>query len=317
MGCCSADEVIEDPLSSEVIKYIRDNLEANLVKQSTLNAELNNIYDKIKNNKSITPEEAIKEYSNLLINLTNTTTEQESNDIKKLLESVMNLVNNNMSSFHITIFEKLQGLKDYSNIKEIIEKNHNLKDYIKNNKELLNEVFNDLKQQGIVDISQITFEQFKEVCTKHGVKLSEEDLKTYYMLLKTKPKEGIDISADIKNYLDSNTNLKDSIEKNKNAFLRMLNKINREGIDITNMNFEEFKKLCKECKVKLSEEEMEKIFELMKENLVGFINYINNTMLWNNQNNDDNLIRRQNKIFILCQIELHTLPVAQKLENNY
>ena len=35
MGCCSGDgeEVMEDPLSNEIIEYIRDRLEANLVKQ--------------------------------------------------------------------------------------------------------------------------------------------------------------------------------------------------------------------------------------------------------------------------------------------
>lgn len=71
MGCCGGDpEVIEDPLSKEVIEYIRDRLEANLVKQTTLNAELNNIYKNISSTKGYTPEEVVKEYSDLLIALT-------------------------------------------------------------------------------------------------------------------------------------------------------------------------------------------------------------------------------------------------------
>ena len=153
MGCCSGDgeEVMEDPLSNEIIEYIRDRLEANLVKQTTLNAELNNIYKKIQDNKNITPNEVIKEYGDLLITLTNTTTEKESNDIKTLLQDAMKLVNNNYSSFHIIIFEKLQGLKDYSNIKEILDKNPSLKKAIKDNSALLDEVFKDLKVKDYQD----------------------------------------------------------------------------------------------------------------------------------------------------------------------
>ena len=85
MGSCNKSEgVLEDPLSKEVIEYIRSNLEGNLVKQSTLNAELNNTYKKFEENPESTPEEDIKDYSDLLIKLTNTKPEQEKecNDIR-------------------------------------------------------------------------------------------------------------------------------------------------------------------------------------------------------------------------------------------
>lgn len=318
MGCCSGDgeEVMEDPLSNEIIEYIRDRLEANLVKQTTLNAELNNIYKKIQDNKNITPNEVIKEYGDLLITLTNTTTEKESNDIKTLLQDAMKLVNNNYSSFHIIIFEKLQGLKDYSNIKEILDKNPSLKKAIKDNSALLDEVFKDLKEQGITDISALTFEKFKEVCTKHGVKMTDEELKEYYKLLTTKPRDGIDISADIKNALNANPNLRQAIEKNKNGFFKLINKINKEGIDVTKLSLEEFKKLCKECGIKLSDKEMEELYNLIQSNYLGFINYMYR-MYGNKTIKEDNLMRKANKINTLASVDLQTLPVAQKLDRNF
>ena len=308
-------EVIEDPLSKEVIEYIRDRLEANLVKQTTLNAELNNIYKNISSTKGYTPEEVVKEYSDLLIALTDTKSEKESNDIRELLKSAMNLVNNNYSSFHTIVFEKLQGLKDYSNLKELIDKK-TLKNAIKENSELFKEVFQDLQEQGITDISQLTFEKFKEVCEKHGIKMSDEDLKAYYNLLKQNPKEGVDISSDIKNHLNSNINLKDAIEKNKNAILKLINKINREGIDVTKLTFEEFKKLCKEWGVKLNDKDLKELFDLMQQNYLGFINYINR-LFGNNSDGDDSLIRKAIKINILANIDLKALPVAVKLERNF
>ena len=315
-GCCCGEDQVEDNLNNEVIEYIRDNLEANLVKQSTLNAELNNCYKKFEGKEDASPEEVVQAYSDLLIKLTNTTTEKESNDIKELLTNAMKLVNNNYSSFHTIVFEKLQGLKDYSNIKELIDKKSSLKKAIKDNEELLKEVFKDLKEQGITDVSQLTFEKFKEVCEKHGVKMTEEELKAYYNLLITKPKDGIDISEDIKKKIDSNPDLKSAIEKNKNAIMKLIQKINKEGIDITKLSFDEFKKLCKECGIKLTDEQLKEIFELMKQNYPGFINYMNNYGKDNN-NDDENLIRKAYKIGILAKIDLQALPVAQKLERNY
>ena len=316
MGCCQGDEVIEDPMPNETIEYIRDRLEANLVKQSTLNAELNNVYKSLTQT-SASPDILINGYYDLLINLTDTKTEKEKNDIKVLLEYVMKLVNNNYLSFHTVIFEKLQGLKDYSNIKLLIESDSSFKAAIKENSELLKEVFQDLKDQGINDISALSFEKFKEICQKHGVKMTDEQLKKYYDLLKTMPEEGEDISLDIKKYLDSHLDVKSFIENNKNGFLKLIQKINKEGIDITKLSYEDFLKLCKECGIKISDIELKQIFELIQKNFVGFINYMNKTYLNNGGNDEDNLIRKGNKINILAFLDLQSLPVAQKLERNF
>ena len=317
MGCCCGkDEVEEDPLSQATIEYIRDNLEANLVKQSTLNAELNNCYKQFEGKDNTTPEEVVKAYSDLLIKLTNTTTEKESNDIRELLSNAMKLVNNNYSSFHTIVFEKLQGLKDYTNIKEKLDKDSLLKKAIKDNEELLKAVFQDLKEQGITDISQLTFEKFKETCQKHGVKMTDEELKKYYDLLKMKPKDGIDIAEDIKKKLDSNPDLKKAIEDNRDGFIKLINKINKEGIDITKLSFDEFKKLCKECGIKLTDEQLKEIYDLMQQNFPGFINYINNYGK-ENKDEDGDLVRKAYKLGILAKIDLQALPVAQKLERNY
>lgn len=317
MGCCNGGDTIEDNLSKEIIQYIRDNLEANLVKQTTLNAELNNIYKKLEEDKNNTPDNYIKEYSSKLIELTNTNTEKESQDIRSLLEETMKLANNNVSSFHIIIFEKLQGLRDYSNIKDLTEKNISLKNAIKENSALLMEVFNDLKSQGITDISQLTFEKFKEECSKHGVKMSEEELKQYYDLLKEKPKEGTDISSDIKEYMESHEELKNLIDKSKVNFKKFINKINKEGIDISKITFEEFKKLCKDCNIKFKESELKEIFELISKDYLGFINYINGLFENDNNNNENNLIKQAKVINNLSTIDYQLLPVAQKLDRNF
>ncbi len=315
MGCCDGGEVIEDPFPNEVIEYIRDRLEANLVKQSTLNAELNNAYESLTKTKP-SSDVVINGYSDLLINLTNTTTEKEQNNIKELLSNLMKLVNNNYFSFHTVIFEKLQGLKDYTNIKELIDGDSAFKDAIKENSDLLNEVFQDLKDQGINDISTLSFEKFKEACQKHGVKMTDDQLKKYYDLLKKKPNEGEDISKDVKKYLNSNPELKSSIEKNKSGIFKMIQKINKDGIDLSSLSFEDFKKLCKECGIKFSDKDLKEIYELIQKNFVGFINYMNKTYL-NKGDNEDNLIRKAKKLNILASLDLQALPVAQKLERNF
>ena len=196
MGCSSNDTVEENPLSEDVIQYIKNNLEGNLVKQTSLNAELNNVKIKFDNNIEATPEQVVNEYSNLLINLTNTKTEKESNDIKELLTTAMKIVKNNYSSFYVLLFEKLQGLNDYSNIKASIDKDKELKDAINENNDLLIKVFEELEAMGITDISELQFDKFKELCQKYGVKMTDEQLKNYLKLFEEDPEDGLDSLPD-------------------------------------------------------------------------------------------------------------------------
>ena len=214
MGCSSNDTVEENPLSEDVIQYIKNNLEGNLVKQTSLNAELNNVKIKFDNNIEATPEQVVNEYSNLLINLTNTKTEKESNDIKELLTTAMKIVKNNYSSFYVLLFEKLQGLNDYSNIKASIDKDKELKDAINENNDLLIKVFEELEAMGITDISELQFDKFKELCQKYGVKMTDEQLKNYLKLFEEDPEDGLDVSQDIKQKLDGNPHLVELIEVN-------------------------------------------------------------------------------------------------------
>ena len=147
--------------------------------------------------------------------------------------------------------------------------------------------------------------------------MSDEELQNYYNLLKTKPREGANISANIKERLKSNDNLRYSIEKYKNNFNSLINKINKEGIDVSKLTFEEFKKLCNDCGIKLKDNELKEIYDLMKENFLGFINYISQLCNNNNKDSDGNLIQKANLINNLSSIDLRTLPVAQKLERNF
>ena len=316
MGCSSNDTVEENPLSEDVIQYIKNNLEGNLVKQTSLNAELNNVKIKFDNNIEATPEQVVNEYSNLLINLTNTKTEKESNDIKELLTTAMKIVKNNYSSFYVLLFEKLQGLNDYSNIKASIDKDKELKDAINENNDLLIKVFEELEAMGITDISELQFDKFKELCQKYGVKMTDEQLKNYLKLFEEDPEDGLDVSQDIKQKLDGNPHLVELIEVNIMVLKKKMQKINREGINVSTLTLEEYKKLCKESGVKLKDEEIEQIFVLIQINYVGLLCYMDKVEKKKNKKKES-LLSRARKINSLAKIDLQILPVAVKLERCY
>ena len=318
MGCLGDKEEKEeeDPLSEKVFEYIRNNLEGNLVKQTTLNAELNSIKMKYENNSEATPEQVVKEYSELLIRLTNTKTEKESNDIRGLLTNEMKLVNNNYTSFYIQLLEKLQGLNDYSSIKNSLDKDKELKDAINENEEALIKVFEELESHGITEMSELPFEKFKELCQKHGVKMTDEQLKKYLKLLGEDPEDDLDISEDIKQKLEGNPELIALIEVNVIVLKKKMQKINREGINVSTLTLEDYKKLCKESGVKLKEKEIEEIFVLIQINFVGFLCYMDKVEK-KKKKKKESLLSRARKLHSLAKIDLQILPVASKLERNF
>ena len=320
MGCSNNNDTIEeeeqDPLSEKVIEYIKNQLEGNLVKQTTLNAELNSIKIKYENNKEATPEEVVKDYSDLLINLTNTKTEKESNDIRELLTNAMKTVNNNYSSFYILLFEKLQGLGNYSNLKTMIDKDKELKDAINENDELLLKVIKELVEQGITDVSEVPFEKFKELCQKHGVKMSDDLLKRYLKSLEADPEDDLDISEDIKHQLEGNPHLIEIIEVNIIILKKKMQKMNREGINVSSLTLEEYKKLCKESGVKLKDKEIEEIFVLIQINYIGFLVYMDKVEN-KKKRKKESLLSRARRLHSLAKIELQILPVASRLERNF
>ena len=318
MGCSNNNslEEKEDPLSEKLIEYIKNKLEGNLVKQTTLNAELNFIKIKYENNKEATSDQVVNEYSDLLINLTNTKTEKESNDIKELLTTAMKIVNNNYSSFYVLLFEKLQGLGDYSKLKSKIDKDKELKDAINENDELLIKVFEELEEQGITDLSELPFEKFKELCQKHGVKMTDEQLKNYLKLLEEDPEDDLDISEDIKQKLEGNTHLIEIIEVNIIVLKKEMQKINREGINVSTLTLEDYKKICKESGVKLTDKEIEEIFILIQINYVGLLCYMDKVEK-KKKKKKDSLLSRARRINCLAKIDLQILPVASRLERNF
>jgi hypothetical protein len=249
----------------------------------------------------------------LLINLTNTKTEKETNDIKELLTTAMKIVKNNFSSFYVLLFEKLQGLNDYSNVKVLIDKDKALKDAINENEDLLIKVFEELETLGITDISQLSFEKFKELCQKHGVKMTDEQLKNYLKLFDEEPEDGFDVAQDIKQKLEGNPHLVELIEVNIVVLKKKMQKINREGIDVSTLTLEEYKKLCKESGVKLKDEEIEEIFILIQVNYIGLLCYMDKVEN-KTKRKKESLLSRARKINSLAKINLQILPVAQKLD---
>ena len=69
MGCnANTKDIMDESLYEQMIKKIKDNLEANLISQSTFNLELNNIYLK-NDDKNNTSENIVNAYCDLLFNL--------------------------------------------------------------------------------------------------------------------------------------------------------------------------------------------------------------------------------------------------------
>ena len=332
MGCNNSGEepTIESEAPIEELNNIRDQLEGNLIPQSTLNAELENWFKKLKDSGETDPDKIVADFMEFLINIIFIKLKNESKDVKELLAKIMSYVNGNCDSFYLIIFVKLQGLKDYSNVQQKISSNtasisgsgkytvanYSFRETIIRNNETLLVVFIELKKENIINISQLIFERFEELCKKHGVTMTDEELKAYYDLLKTTPKEGDEFYKEIRENLDNNVYLKNLVKKNQNGIHKLINKVYKEGIDLSKYNYEEFEKMCKECGIKMEEKCLKECFDLIHGNFPAFISYMSNC-IDGNQDNLGNLIRQANKLFILANIELQALPVAQKLEKNF
>lgn len=332
MGCSNSgeEEIIENEAPVEALNDIRDQLEGNLISQSTLNAELENWLKKIQNSGETDPDKIVSDFMDFLVNIIFIKLKNESKDVKELLSKIMSYVNGNCNSFYLIIFVKLQGLRDYSNVQQKIStsavstsgnakysvSNYSFRETIIRNNETLLVVFIELKKENIVNISQLIFERFEELCKKYGVTMTEEELKAYYELLKASPKEGDEFYKDIKEKLNNNVYLKNLIKQNKNSIHKLINKVYKEGIDLSKYNYEEFEKVCKECGIKMEEKSMKEFYELVHTNFPAFISYMTNCIDGNNDD-IDNLIRKANKLFILANIELQALPIAQKLDKNF
>ena len=338
MGCdnnakSEEEETKENQPPIEVLDDIRDQLEANLIPQSTLNAELENWIKLIREKGETDPQKIVAAFEEFLVNLLFVKLKNENKDVKELLLKLIEYTKGNCESFYLIIFVKFQGLRDYSEVRQRMSTNaisssssssvnvkysvsYSFRETIIKNNDALLVVFVELKKENIVSISQLIFERFEELCKKYGVTMNEEELKTYYDLLKASPKEGDEFYKDIKNNLDNNVLLKNLIKKNKNTINKMINKVYKEGIDVSKYTYEEFQKVCKECGIDLDEKSLKEFYDIVQPNFPAFISYMNNCIN-GNKDDIDNLIRRANKLYILANIELQPLPIAQKLEKNF
>ena len=221
MGCnANTKDIMDESLCEQIIKNIKDNLEANLISQSTFNLELNNIY--IKNDdKNNTPENIIKAYCDMLFNIAIISKEKEKTKIKELLSSLKDISYNNFYTFYIILYRKLQGLKDYSNIKSTIEKDLILKNCIKRNKQILLEVLENLKDQKIINVSQLSQETFQKACERRGVRMNSNQISNYFKVLNMKPNEYNGITENMRKEFNENKNLQKNIDKYGNKNLKI------------------------------------------------------------------------------------------------
>ena len=314
MGCeAKTKDILEDSLTEKILQNIHNNLEANLVNQSTLNLELINIYKKF-GNKNNTPENIIRAYCELLINLTKISSDQEKAEIKDLLFSFMNVSSNHFFQFYVILYRKLQGMKDYSNIKTEIENDTSIKNCIKRSHEILMEVFDTLKRHKIIYISQLSNDKFKKAVERRGVKMKPNQITAYYKLLVMKPKEYSAINDIIRKELVEHKNMKKNIEKYGGEFKNLLENIIKERIDYENIDLESFNEMAKKFDVKLEYFELEEIYMLTQKNYLDFIclvDYLNKE----NVKYNETLEIKATKLDIIARIESQPLPVVKKLPN--
>ena len=330
MGCCTAktNDTMDENLMNRVIKNIKDNLEANLVNQAALNLDLNNMFNKYNNsdinsnnninnniniNKTIS-EDIIRAYLGLLINLTNITNDQDKADIKDLLFSAMTMSSNDYFSFHVYLYRKLQGMNDYSIIKAVIERDLSLKNCMKRCRPLLIEVFDILKTQKIVNISDLSHDAFKKACQRRGVKMTDNQIQNYYKVLTMIPKEFDAKNGKIKKGFENNRNMKINIEKNINGIRTLMEEIIKGGYDYYNIDVNKFEDLCKNYEIKLEYFEIESIYNLFKNNYFEFIGYIDSVGK-PRVKYDETLEMKSFKLDTMARIDSQPLPVVSKLSS--
>ena len=317
MGCDSTKtkEGTNETLSDDVLTNIKDNLEANLVTQGTLNLELNNIYKKSIENDNNTNENIQNLYSELLINLTCTTNNSDKNDIKNLISVAMNLSSNDIASFHLLIFEKLQGLKNYSNIKQMIERDPSLKNSMKRCRPLLIEIFDKLKSEGITLISQLALDTFKDSCELRGIKMNKNQINSYYSVLKEKPLFGY-VPDELNKVFLENMELKNKIELQNVEVKSMFEKIKKTENGINKIELNKLNNLCKEFEINFTENDVKLVHEYLIKDHLGFISYLNNISKGKKEY-DETLELKSYKLDIIARIDSQPLPVVNKLQKYY
>ena len=293
MGCnANTKDEMDVSITEQTIKNIKDNLEANLISQSSLNLELSNIYKKF-DDKNNTPE-----------------------NIKALLLSLQNISFNNFYTFYITLYLKLQGLYDYTNIKSAIERDLSLKSIMKRNRQILSEVIDNLKSQKIINVSELSHDAFKKACERRGVKMNANQISGYYKLLNMKPKEYSAITENLRKEFVENKNMKNNIDKFGDEFKNLIDEVIKDGNSSENIDLEKFNNLAKQYEIKLESQEIEEIYNLFQNNFMEFICYIEYIIkIQNKENYDETLEIKATKLDTIARIESQPLPVVKKLSN--
>ena len=318
MGCLSVrtHDIMDENFKDKVIKKIKDNLEANLVNQTSLNLDLDNIYKKYEKFNSKKDEAAIDSiinaYLELFINLTNINNEQDKADIKQLLFSIMNISSNNYFHFHLTLYRKLQCVNDYSNIKLIIDRDSPLKSIMKRSRPLLIDIIDNLKLKNIINISELSLENFQKSCQWRGIKMNENQILNYYKLLKMRPKDYEVINQNLKIEFDKNKNMRNIIEKNLNEIKGVMEEMIKLGSDYINIELDKFIQICRNKEVKLENVEIENLFNLIQKNFFDFIKFIDSFDI-DYYKYDEELEIKSFKLDAIARIESQPLPLVMKL----
>lgn len=305
MGCNvkESDGKISNLSKSNIINYIRDNLEGNMINQHIFNKELNYLFKRCIIENKLEKDDIIDKYCDFIFTLINIKNQEKEERLKLLLNDQMELVEGNYLLFHLSIFETLQGLNDYTNIKIILDENPDIKKKIIENNEFLIDVIKDLAEQGI-DFLSVSIEDYNN--------MSKDEVQFYIKLLSTEPKQGINITEKILNELG--TDAINLIDINRSNFKNLINKISKERSNSNDLSLEEFKKCLN---FKNVGKEIEKIYNCFKNDYFEFYHYI----IIKNTNKIKiekvGLERKARILGLIAKYDLEILPNAEKLEKIY
>ena len=102
---------------------------------------------------------------------------------------------------------------------------------MKRSRPLIIDIFENLKNQKIINISDLSHDNFKKACERRGIKMDNNQILNYYKLIIMKPKDPEVINQNIKIEFDKNKNLRNAIENNVNKIKSLIDEIIKMGID--------------------------------------------------------------------------------------
>jgi hypothetical protein len=183
---------------------------------------------------------------------------------------------------------------------------------MKRSRPLLIDIIDNLKLKNIINISELSLENFQKSCQWRGIKMNENQILNYYKLLKMRPKDYEVINQNLKIEFDKNKNMRNIIEKNLNEIKGVMEEMIKLGSDYINIELDKFIQICRNKEVKLENVEIENLFNLIQKYFFDFIKFIDSFNI-DYYKYDEELEIKSFKLDAIARIESQPLPLVMKL----